>query len=293
MITDEQRDEAYKKMRFNPYSLENMNDELKDDKQLALRILQITGVPFEFLSERLRSDKELATLAIKKEQFMGYFLGQQLLNDKDFILTVICGPLYGRLSEKLQEDEEICLKAVESTKGAILRSEVPLSVRGNKEIIMSGVFYDGKIIEFASNELKDDEEVALMAIESNYQAFTMISERLQNTESIIFKMVDNYFESTVGLISEDYIKDIKNVMNLLEYIDRNNMYEDVKERVLDDFLRKILINSTVMKIYKDSIENKENDSPKVKLQNVYIYLKEFELDNLLDVIIANKKGLKF
>ena len=54
----------------------------------------------------------------------------------------------------------------------------------NREYVLECVKKDGKLLDFASDGLKDDKEIAKTAIEQNPVALEFVSQRLKNDREI-------------------------------------------------------------------------------------------------------------
>ena len=59
----------------------------------------------------------------------------------------------------------------------------------NREYVLKTVKENGKLLEFASENLKDDREIALEAVLNNPEALEFVSDRLKEDREIVYESV--------------------------------------------------------------------------------------------------------
>jgi hypothetical protein len=59
----------------------------------------------------------------------------------------------------------------------------------NREYVLNNVKQNGKLLEFASEALKDDYEIASEAVKNNAEALEFVSDRLKGDRDIVYDSV--------------------------------------------------------------------------------------------------------
>lgn len=63
--------------------------------------------------------------------------------------------------------------------------------KDNREYVLNVVRENGKLLEFASDELKDDEQIAKEAVHNNAEALEFVSDRLKGNRDIVYDSVSH------------------------------------------------------------------------------------------------------
>lgn len=63
--------------------------------------------------------------------------------------------------------------------------------KDNREYVLNVVKEHGKLLEFASDELKDDEQIAKEAVRNNAEALEFVSDRLKGNRDIVYDSVSH------------------------------------------------------------------------------------------------------
>lgn len=61
----------------------------------------------------------------------------------------------------------------------------------NREYVIEAVKVQGSLLEFASEELRNDKEIVLTAIQSNPEALEFASDNLKSDRDVVFESVSN------------------------------------------------------------------------------------------------------
>jgi len=161
-----------------------------------------------YASNGLRNDKEFIMKVGSKNVEYLRCMGENLKSDKEFIEQLIdrCGgmALY-HASETLQQDFELCLKAVKKSPNFVTRcihqkkKEIShAAVKGNglflmwvskeyrKELTLDAIRQNGQALQFAY-ESKDDKAIVLEAVKQDGLALRYASERLINDREILLE----------------------------------------------------------------------------------------------------------
>ena len=62
---------------------------------------------------------------------------------------------------------------------------------GNREYVLNAVKEDGKLLEFADDNFKEDKEVVFEAVKNNPEALEFASETLKGDRDIVYESVSN------------------------------------------------------------------------------------------------------
>ena len=122
---------------------------------------------FKNLRESLRADKKIAMAALSKGVSLEY------------------------VSEKLWDDKEVVLKAVEGDSSNLKYASKRL--RDDKEVVLEAAEYRSFFTSFkyASKRLRDDKEVVLKAVDNYQPNIRFASERLRADKEIVLIAIDD------------------------------------------------------------------------------------------------------
>jgi hypothetical protein len=173
-------------------ALQYASERLRNDFETVMIAVKKSGTSLQFASNVLQSNEEIINAAIRSDGNALEFVPEPLRQNRQLILEASCNCNVTLIPEEYLSDKEIALNLVNHTYEAfayladVLRADidiimttlekhpfscanvmmyVPDEVIANKECMMRIVSFDGFAIEFASDELKKDKELALMSIE--------------------------------------------------------------------------------------------------------------------------------
>lgn len=241
------------------YSIQYAGDEIKHRSSFAQKMIPIVLHPYPFGDVDGKSTagllEEIPELSKNKQMILDYLdysgynlhddregilygIDKSLLNDPEFMFQVLerVGSDYIEefLPKKLKNNPEFVLRVLKSNMDFddiqyFLDSDEK-SISENKEIVLESAKRFG-YIEFASDELKNDEEIALAALSASTDALEEdISEELRENKDFVKKALEiiqrenkspiGYLENSVyGLLDEyggDLRKDKKLILQLLK-----------------------------------------------------------------------------
>lgn len=241
------------------YAIQYAGDEIKHRSSFAQKIIPIVLHPYPFGDVDGESTagllEEIPELSKNKQMILDYLdysgynlhddregilygIDKSLLNDPEFMFQVLerVGSDYIEefLPKKLKNNPEFVLRVLKSNMDFddiqyFLDSDEK-SISENKEIVLESAKRFG-YIEFASDELKNDEEIALAALSASTDALEEdISEELRENKDFVKKALEiierenkspiGYLENSVyGLLDEyggDLRKDKKLILQLLK-----------------------------------------------------------------------------
>ena len=126
-----------------------ISDKLRDDKEIALEIIEQHHLAILNVSERLKEDKDIVKLFIQKAP----------IDSNTYLLTYIPG--------KFLSDIEIALELVK--KSGTLFYKLKEKFRDNKEIALEADKSDGSVYYLISERLRKDKDIIIAAARRNYR----------------------------------------------------------------------------------------------------------------------------
>jgi hypothetical protein len=165
-------DVVHKSIQLNPLNLKYFSSRLKDSEQTAISALEKDGTALEYVSERLKQNKDIVSVAFKQN-----------------------GHAFMFVADYFGDDEEMFLFAQQ-----------------NLGMIFSSMLLDDEyvgILYFASDRLKDSEELVISAISSG-ASFKFVSPRLKNDMNFIsnlFKTIHEKYKQKKDSHLQDYLND--------------------------------------------------------------------------------------
>lgn len=201
--------------------------ELKNDKELASKIIKLSPSSFHKLSFELRSDREFALNYVKVAKSLnGHALTLELRDDKEIALQLVKNDAsnFECLSQRLRDDREVVIAATNGKKTGYrnLMQYISKDFRDDKEIVMGALSLDkGDGYLFISDRLKEDREVVELAVSLYGDNLQHVPERFKNDKEIVLLAVKNreysykYASKEIKeLIQEDNpVKSLETVIN--------------------------------------------------------------------------------
>lgn len=158
---------------LNPYAYKYIGNSLKDNKELAIRALSNYGCLIQYVSPELAKCREMVKVALDQDPFAIKYVDPIFKDDKELILPLLeRANIYKCLGPKLQIDRDVVLGNFSSICGVSLE-DVPREFCDDKEIVLKAVKCWCSNIEFASDRLKKDKEIALIALKRGSDIFNI------------------------------------------------------------------------------------------------------------------------
>lgn len=261
-----------KALSIDAGDLEFVDFPLKDDEEVVATAVENNGKALEFASLRLKADKKTVLKAIAEDIGACCYCAPELLHDPEIIDQIIKSDYRGEYLHYLPlEVWEDPLRIEQVRKSSPYNLNfLPISIRDNgpvmekfyptmkdylsfcserlkedREYVRNALANDFNNLEFASNELKDDEDLitpfltktpswgfihaserlkskkplALKAITYNTRIFKFLPEHLRKDEEIVTIAVTDYF-SNIQYADYKFRNDKDFVLNALKTADR-------------------------------------------------------------------------
>jgi hypothetical protein len=310
------------------YEIFKANPSFKGDPEIALAIIQGQPYWYHYIdSHGLNRNKDFM-LAVAKVPRMNFFMASSLIyTDRDVALAAVTtsGGNLHHTSPEFQNDDEIVMAAIMSNGMALAQANsrfledpiyVSIAVSNNGNILkyLNESFTDdetyvvpalmsskGKVFEFASARLRDNEKIVWIAFKLDPHNLRFISERLKDEEDFITQCVkaDNtVFGNAFGYASERLRKDENFIVNLttagynLSLCGSIKYSETFIQKILN--IRKVIAFKKVcdkMQIpYRDDIWTDDAIMSKICMQDVtYFKYASEKLKNDTDFILTVAK----
>ncbi|KAF0972195.1 hypothetical protein FDP41_009503 [Naegleria fowleri] len=141
-MLDIEKEMGFEIVRQNGLALSHAPYPLCNDKEIALTAVRQNGEAYQFIRDDSKFDMEILLKAIKQNRKALRFVSRDLLLDCEFMLTVI----------KFIFPEFYHLNCFDYSQ---------------KEVMMKLVQLDGLLLDFASNEFKNDRDVVINEVQSD------------------------------------------------------------------------------------------------------------------------------
>ena len=191
------------------HALHFASEALKNDKEIVMAAIQKDGTALHLASPELRNDKEIVLAAIRQKSYAVKHASPELLNDKQFILAAVQnggergGDALLCAGPTLQEDKEFVLAAIQQIKPNYLASHYAEQLQElqkekemrmaekvtNRNLILEQVKKDWKMLQCASEELKNDKQLVLTAVKRYGWALQYASEELKDDKEVVLAAV--------------------------------------------------------------------------------------------------------
>lgn len=167
--------------------IQTVSDSLKDDRDIALLAVNNQGDNIYYLSARLQHDKAIFIQALKHSPFLIHdYWNDSLRDDKDVVMQAVKknGHYFTYASSRLQHDRDVAFTAV--TREPLVLKSLPEQFQLDKEIVLYAVSHCAISIEYMHPQLNDDQDIILAAINQPHcgKFIKYASERIKNDKQI-------------------------------------------------------------------------------------------------------------
>mmetsp|Transcript_50838 Transcript_50838/g.110000 ORF Transcript_50838/g.110000 Transcript_50838/m.110000 type:complete len:478 (-) Transcript_50838:93-1526(-) len=140
------------------------SSEVRNDREVALAAISVSGRLLRDCSEALRDDETVAFAAVCRDPAALKFFSERLRGCKALVLRAVQmhGTALAHASEDLKDDLDIVLEAVKAQGAALKHASQKL--QGDREIVLAAVNNSHWALAFASEALRADREVVLAAL---------------------------------------------------------------------------------------------------------------------------------
>lgn len=195
-----------------PTSLEPFSDEIKSDREIILAMAMAkAGSSIRYAASELRGDKEVVLAAVSRYAYELEFASEELRHDPEVVLAAIkrggSSVWWGSVirEPEILGNMEIA-KALVERGGSLYISDFSDDVKGNRDFALFamrvGLRDDNNgvsLLDFP--QLRGDKEVVLLAVRQEWYNFRNASEELRDDEEV-FLAAMQYSKSAINFASE-------------------------------------------------------------------------------------------
>ena len=168
---------------------------MRDDITIMKKAIAHNGLNLEFASDELKKNKEFLLSAVEENQDAIKFIPSNFLKSEIFVKDLIekvnsvTNTIFELIPEKLKKNKSILIKIAQKIQ---LGDELEGYFNENDfQFFCEVVKKNGDFIYFASEKLRDDEELVKVAIKFGDGSLSNISERLRNDPEMVIWAIEN------------------------------------------------------------------------------------------------------
>ena len=167
-------------VRENGHALRWASEELRDDRLIVMTAVQNNGMVLRNVSERLQQDREVVFEAVKNKRWVFEHITEEFRSDPEIARAALQeGFLLKFAGENIKDTKELVLLAIENARGYWIMQHITSELlRGDRDIALATIKSDPLTIQYLTNQLKDDEKLARMAVDDDERAMEHVSDRL-------------------------------------------------------------------------------------------------------------------
>lgn len=193
------KDGLLKDIKKNPAVFAETTDAFKGDKDVVYQAVSRNGMMLEHASSEMRNDKEIFLAAVRKHHKAVAFASEDLRKTL----------------------HELAMGTEEEYMGY------------DYKVVSNAVNRNGLALEFATDEWKDDKNLALVAVAKHAEALQFVSERLRNDVEVVQAAIRNNNEVVMAVKKLPYVLEFTPFQNSAP-IKKNGLVlefasQDVKE----------------------------------------------------------------
>lgn len=164
----------------------HISPELKDNKDFMYYLIKDFCYPLEHTSKKMRNNRDIVNKAIKNgyKEFM--HASPRLRGDKEIVLLSLN---YGgddtliHASNAIRKDRDFILNCFKDF--GCLAYKIPEMLNNDRDLVYCAVKSWGGNLRYVSKELRDEKELALIALQDNPYLYTLISKRLLKNVEVL------------------------------------------------------------------------------------------------------------
>eukprot|EP00759_Apiculatamorpha_spiralis_P036330 PhF_6_TR36524/c0_g1_i5/m.53818/K08582/CAPN15; calpain-15 len=160
-------------LNTSPSSIRFVSDRLKGLRSYVLAAVKADGMNLEYVQEKLRDDEDVVTVAVCQSGAALQYVSDRLRNNRSIVLKAIQSAnsvagysAFEFASEKLRNDKELFLCVVQHHRrpGAEMLRVAGPNITRDRELILQLVQEYNGLFQFASDELRADNEIVSTAL---------------------------------------------------------------------------------------------------------------------------------
>lgn len=219
ILTEERKNEVLKIVSQNGLSIKNMHPAIKRDKDVVLEAVKNNGMALKYADPTLLEDETIVSTAIISNAYIVEHLKKAKKEDKELIIKALTNKnnfysgAYRYLPVKLRTDLDI-LELIAKINPQMLRYATK-KVQRQRAICKKFIENEGLVIEFVSDELKNDKELALIACLNYPVAIRHVGDSVKNDIRFALKVIEslNPKELFISTVLSNLSKEIVELYN--------------------------------------------------------------------------------
>lgn len=320
-----QEEEILSRLKEKTYLQEDFTQEqwslIKEKKHLAMALVQCDGNLLMHLPSKLRNDEDIVKKAVANRGNSIKYASKRLKNREDIILMAIQKePLaFLEISKESQKNKEIVIELL--TVMPYMIQYCDKSLINDIDVAKIVLPKAGTMIKSFGSEIKDNKELALIAVKSQYDAYFYLSKDLQKDKEIIIASIksnkvglydllqhikltdmeiilnalDKDMDSTINALSNDFCENKSNISKILDHIYNNSqLEEELNEdmRLTAVLMTKIIKNDEYREIYDNYIDHEKQKGGICACKYIYFKVKENEINEVVTFEKTKKSKIR-
>lgn len=180
------------------------------EREQILRAIQLKDLKrFKSASIELRGDKEIGLLAVKRNGMWFRYLSTELRNDKEIIFAAVNKNPFAipLVSYKLKRNREFALEAVKNHPDFFKDYELKKSFNDDEEIVRAAMESNCRSFSGASERLRNNKEIALIAIKKAPDLIREVSDEIRK----LIEHTDNPATTLESIIEKEKLEARHNI----------------------------------------------------------------------------------
>lgn len=202
---DKIKNTAYNKCNDLILDFKAANENIKNNKEIALTLLEKTDKFYPYIGEKLKNDRDFNLEIIKKNGWLLEHFNDNFKEDKEIVSAAIeadkTGIAFYYASDKLKDDKELIKEAVKQGFDNILNLSENIQNdyhfmldlvniygfiavcgdknKNNKEMILAGINKQPNIFKYCYENMRNNYSIALLAIEKDIKNIEYLGSQLK------------------------------------------------------------------------------------------------------------------
>jgi hypothetical protein len=215
------RDLCLQQVRKSAINFKKIKGEFKDDKEFVMNVIPTNGFLLKHISDRLAQDHDITLEACKgyEQAHSLKYATDEMKDNDDTVYTICCecGDAFVHASNRLKNDKLFVLKLTKTPRGSCGILHARKDMLKDKTIIEQILRINGNMLDYFSDEVKNDYYYVSLAINNDPRSLQYASERLRSDKKLIntifheFVKYGGYFQ----YISDELKKDKQYIIHLI------------------------------------------------------------------------------
>ncbi|MFM7684286.1 MAG: DUF4116 domain-containing protein, partial [Bacteroidota bacterium] len=199
------REFVFRALKKNGLLLEFLDNKFKNDERAIIEALKQNGLALKFVNDRFKNNEALVSIAVKQNGMALEFASDSLRNNEDIALIALLQnkKSYKYIGEVADNSVQI---QTERIKNMIIDGEIK---NDDSDIAKTCCQLNGNLLEYFSDEIKNDTSVVSLAIENNGSSFRFASNNLRQNKQFILATVKNIELDVLQLLFKN-LKEVEN-----------------------------------------------------------------------------------